>query len=225
MLHKYFPRKQQQQHRHSRVGLYLLFVTLVGVYVALTIITHEAKQQQDISNNRWSMSRYLICHNGALRNSLVASRRSLCAVETKLENETFATAFATEDETSYEADENTTRPSGNTVGFVVTIPSCEDDDPSFYDRAAVLRDSICNCTAQNPDSNSAYGGTMYAILHPQAIHCPLPTGSSSNSRRLTNNSSSTYDRVAVLEELGYWVILWAQPVSQRIIVRFIFLRK
>jgi len=124
----------------------------------------------------------------------------------------------------------------NDVAFVVTIPSCPEDasttanssnvDPgdNFYDAAAVLRDSVCNCTSDNPESGSNYSNTMYAVIHPDALECLSPVsgdttgegGSSSSQERrslgtLTTTSGQTYNRVAVLEELGYFVKILGVP--------------
>ena len=89
------------------------------------------------------------------------------------------------------------------VAYVLTLTNCNDDLPvdipavdtqydpahAFYDAAAVLKYSICNCTHE-----SSYTSTMYAVVHPDAVECLRPDG-------------EYYDRVRVLEELGYWVSL------------------
>jgi len=119
------------------------------------------------------------------------------------------------------------------IAFVVTISSCPEDaivdesssslnnatttaDPgdNFYDAAAVLRDSVCNCTATNPDSGSNYNSTMYAVIHPDAIHCDAPvSGDGRRRRRLqsTTTTTTTVDRIKILEELGYYPIVWREP--------------
>jgi len=136
--------------------------------------------------------------------------------------------------TTYVADEtqNITLPGGeDNVAFVVTVPSCPEDatvnssntDPgdNFYDAAAVLKNSVCNCTSENPDSGSNYSNTMYAVIHPDAIECLAPVsgdttgGAPEEGRRLqVAPSRDYYDRIAVLEELGYYVIIYKEPVSE-----------
>jgi len=122
-----------------------------------------------------------------------------------------ADTFATDPMTKYNSDEITEKPSGTDhVAFVVTIPSCPedvanptaDDDAgfSFYDAAAILHESVCGATIQNPESGSKYNGTLYGIIHPDAQVCKDANG-------------NDYDRVALLEELGYWVLTWREPIQ------------
>jgi hypothetical protein len=100
-------------------------------------------------------------------------------------------------------------PGGPTnIGFVVTLTRCPSDafyqpgvdtqyDPghSIYDAAAVLKHSI----ATNLAVSGKYEYTMHAIVHPDAITCLNPNGDS-------------YDRVKVLESLGYYVNIQASPI-------------
>lgn len=102
-----------------------------------------------------------------------------------------------------------TLPSGeNNIGFVVTLDSCPDDttyqagvktqaDPghALYDAAAVLKHSI----ETNLAKSGKYNATMHAIVHPDAIICRNPNGDS-------------FDRVKVLENLGYYVNIQASPL-------------
>lgn len=99
-------------------------------------------------------------------------------------------------------------PSGNTtIGFVVTLDACPDDtsyqnaiygtDPghSLYDAAAVLKHSI----EKNLAVVGKYTATMHAIVHPDAIVCTNPNG-------------ETYDRISVMENLGYFVTIRGSPL-------------
>jgi len=199
-----------------RPGYKMLYmVTIIGIYVGLGVI------EKSTGGNLRGFKRSLICTQGSLTKRLGRMRRILCEVETELETSTFEESFSAE-VASYAADYDTTRPNGpNNAAFVVTIPSCPEDsshpvardDPgaAFYDAAAVLRASVCNCTAQNPESGSKYSSTMYAIIHPEAIICNGPSNAQNGRRSL--QTSYTYDRVAILQELGYWVNIWREPMS------------
>lgn len=102
-----------------------------------------------------------------------------------------------------------TLPGGPTnIGFVVTLSRCPTDvfyqpgvdtqyDPghTLYDAAAVLKHSITT----NLAVSGKYNCTMHAIVHPDAITCLNPNGDS-------------YDRVKVLESLGYYVNIQSSPV-------------
>ena len=55
---------------------------------------------------------------------------------------------------------------------------------------------------------------MYAIIHPEAIICNGPSNAQNGRRSL--QTSYTYDRVAILQELGYWVNIWREPVSTKL---------
>jgi hypothetical protein len=70
---------------------------------------------------------------------------------------------------------------------------------SFYDAAAVLKYSILRNTYP---ASSKYNSTMYAIVHPDAIRCRTPSG-------------DDYDRVKVLQHLGYFVFIWGSPVYKK----------
>lgn len=157
-----------------------------------------------------------MCKTGALQSRLFsATARYLCEV---YQGEYVYEDYVADDIPWYLLDENN-------VAFVVTVPSCPEDTSTptaedepgaaFYDAAAILQQSICNCTADNPDSGSHYNSTRYAIIHPDAIHCQAPT---EGGRRL---ASKTYNRVAMLEELGYYVLILGDPVSKAAIYNLI----
>lgn len=150
-------------------------------------------------------------------------RRILCDWDTPLEDESYRNVF--EANTTYDTHDPLVEYPDTTLAFVVTIPYCPDsgdeDDPgeAFYDAAAVLKDSICNNTrSDTSSSDSQYNATMYAIIHPNAVFCTGPTpqnngGSSTTSRRALSSSSSDYehDRVKILQELGFWVVIAGEP--------------
>eukprot|EP00546_Thalassionema_frauenfeldii_P020972 CAMPEP_0178903840 /NCGR_PEP_ID=MMETSP0786-20121207/5373_1 /TAXON_ID=186022 /ORGANISM="Thalassionema frauenfeldii, Strain CCMP 1798" /LENGTH=1220 /DNA_ID=CAMNT_0020575241 /DNA_START=105 /DNA_END=3767 /DNA_ORIENTATION=+ len=183
----------------------MIKILILGIgTIAIIVSVNLIEQTGTIRSIRNNMRSLRCIHGKISKNS-----RVLCSIETQLETSTFEEAFP-EPETAYDADYDTDQPQG-TVAFVVTIPSCPedtthppaDDDPSdaFYDAAAFLRHSVCNCTARNPDSGSTVESTFYAIVHPSAVSCLAPSG------------NENYDRVKILQELGYWVIIWAEPVS------------
>merc|ERR1740124_917812 len=119
------------------------------------------------------------------------------------------------------------------VGFVVIYPNCPEDAPSpdddtdpvvsagsFVDRAAVTKHAIAcaipsmpSTSATDPaDSSSGTSRTlsgsaspassaMYALIHPDAVTCIGPNG-------------EEYDRVTLLQSLGYWVKIWDSPVDE-----------
>lgn len=93
------------------------------------------------------------------------------------------------------------------IGYFLTMMSCPGDDHgytaeakfdpghAFYDAAAVLKHSI---TRNTYPVGSKYNATMYAIVHPNAVRCTSPNG-------------AEYDRVKVLQDLGYAVIILGAP--------------
>jgi len=97
------------------------------------------------------------------------------------------------------------------IGYALTLMSCPEDDyqpgvdtqfdpgHAFYDAAAVLKYSICH---QTYPTGSDYNSTMYAIVHPDAIRCSGPNG-------------ETYDRVKVLTDLGYHVLIHGDPIATK----------
>merc|ERR1719491_1479714 len=91
------------------------------------------------------------------------------------------------------------RPSSG-VAYVVTFTSCEDypgdPGPAFFDAASMLKHSVC----ENSDPASSYQYSMYAIVHPDVVTCTGPNG-------------VVYDRVRLLQSLGYWVKIWDLPVA------------
>jgi len=111
------------------------------------------------------------------------------------------------------------------VAYVVTISSCPEDatqpallregDPgttgAFYDAAAVLQHGICECSKDNPDSGSAYNHTIYAVVHPDAVNCAIPV--SDARRHLQTRSAGYYNRVKMLEDAGYWVKIYENPLK------------
>lgn len=214
MLHPYRPTAGNHV-RHGVVrtknwtnAVRILFVIgFMGIFVTMDVI-HKSM----LSNTNHTRS--LGCTvRGVLPSHLLSTSmgRSLCQVETVLESESFETAFGDNGQQYDTADYDTTRPSGD-VAFVLTLPDCFSEGTPFYDAVAVLRDSVCNCTARNDASGSNYDATMYAIVHPDAIHCSSNDEAASNTRRLVDNGTTTYDRVAILEELGFWVMIWREPV-------------
>jgi hypothetical protein len=110
--------------------------------------------------------------------------------------------------TDYPGEPRTLPGGPNNIGFVVTLSKCPSDiiyqpgvdtqyDPghALYDAAAVLKHSITTKLAVS----GKYNATMHAIVHPDAISCDNPNGDS-------------YDRVKVLESLGYYVNIQASPI-------------
>lgn len=168
-----------------------------------------------------------LCVSGAMRRRMQIGDRFLCDTHTVLDEEPFALSYPQE---LYYSDEHTKRPEGN-IAFVVTIPSCPEDSTaetgrddagfSFYDAAAVLKQSVCNCTQLNNDENeedlpslpkSKYNSTLYAVIHPGAISCRGPIDGLDAQYLGLPQQDYSYDRVAVLEELGYWVVIWKEPL-------------
>lgn len=206
----------------------IMFLGLIGLIVLINLF--YSKETTDIF-------RRSLCISGSLRRSLLRrqTRRLSCEVETVLADGTFDDAFGdaapspptpstpyapTVDYTA-NVDDSATLPEGgaDNIAFVVTLPACPEDtanasstDPgdNFYDAAAVLKDSVCNCTSENPESGSSYSNTMYAVVHPDAINCNS-AGTTGARRRLAQ--SATYDRVAVLEELGYYVLIYGEVLA------------
>lgn len=125
-------------------------------------------------------------------------------------------------------DRTSTRAPDNTTAYVVTIVKCpdhtsttinySDDDPAedIYEASAILNYEVCNATetavAQRDGSNSQTNGrklnanliknhTMYALIHPDAVNCPNPDG-------------TTYNRVKLLQAQGYHVHIVGQPITK-----------
>jgi len=99
------------------------------------------------------------------------------------------------------------------VAYVVPFYSCPNDEEhagvsgdhdagsAFFDAAAILKHSICENSDENIDSSpSVFGYALYAIVHPDAVNCMGPNG-------------VEYDRVKMLQSLGYWVKIWDVPVN------------
>lgn len=184
-------------------------------------------------NTMWTVKKDMrifqrsLCASGTLTSQL--GRRLLCEVDTLLQSDSFRESFPEANSTTYTADYDTDMPEGSdNVAFVLTITSCPEDsshptaedDPgdAFYDAVAVLRDSVCNCTSRNPASGSKYTSTLYAIIHPDALNCDGPT----NSLDSSDQSAYKYDRVKILQELGFWVIIWREPVSETRMLNLFF---
>lgn len=98
---------------------------------------------------------------------------------------------------------------GNKIGYYLTIDHCPGDgyesgvtnhDPghAFYDAAALLKYSITKNSAPVNDFTN-YTATVYAIVHPEAVRCTAPDG-------------ETYDRVRILQELGYETKILGNPI-------------
>lgn len=94
----------------------------------------------------------------------------------------------------------------NNIGYFLTLTSCPKDgyaggdpydpDHAFFDAAALLKYSIVRNTYP---AGSKYNATMYAMVHPQAVICKGP-------------NHEEYDRVKVLQDLGYKVSIVGSPV-------------
>jgi len=111
--------------------------------------------------------------------------------------------------TDYSGQDRTLPGGSNNIGFVINLNSCPDDylykpavdtqyDPghALYDAAAILKHSI----EKSLEISGKYNATMHAIVHPNAIACDNPNG-------------DPYDRVKVLESLGYYVNILASPIK------------
>merc|ERR1740124_202308 len=76
----------------------------------------------------------------------------------------------------------------------------------FLDTAAVTKHGI-SCAipsigdGTDDDSTESASSTMYAIMHKNAVICTAPDG-------------TDYDRVSLLQSLGYWVKIWDSPISE-----------
>ena len=106
--------------------------------------------------------------------------------------------------------ETTSLPPDTDLAFIVSLTTCPGDevqpgvdnryDPqsAFYDAAAIMKYSIC----QECDGNvaSKYNHTFYAMVHPSARFC-------------SDAGRGEYDRVAVLQSLGYRVEVKGEPVG------------
>lgn len=98
---------------------------------------------------------------------------------------------------------------GSTISYYLSITHCpgddyptgvDDHDPGhhFYDAAALLKYSITS----NAWPKSKYNATVVALIHPEAIRCKDPSG-------------TPYDRVRILQELGYKTHILGSPVDPR----------
>ena len=101
-------------------------------------------------------------------------------------------------------------PPDTDLAFIISLTTCPDDevqpgvdnrhDPksAFWDAAAMIKYSIC----QECDLNvaSKYNHTFYAMVHPSARFC-------------SDAGRGEYDRVAVLQSLGYRVEVKGEPVG------------
>ena len=67
----------------------------------------------------------------------------------------------------------------------------------FYDAAAILKHSIERSSLR---AGSKYNATLKAIVHPEAIRCKGP-------------NKVEYDRVRVLQDLGYQVVILGHPLG------------
>lgn len=76
---------------------------------------------------------------------------------------------------------------------------------AFYDAAALLKYSIHRNTYP---AGSKYNATMYAIVHPEAVKCKGP-------------NHEEYDRVKVLKDLGYKVMILGSPVRKAIMKGYV----
>jgi len=117
---------------------------------------------------------------------------------------------------------------GNTpvspLTFVVVMPDCGDESMSaFLDSGAVMKHSVSCSVPRLPTGTTATGGdnlvegeeggggdggedvTMWAIMHPDAVHCMGPNG-------------EEYDRAVMMMKLGYYVKIWDLPVDEGMLV-------
>ena len=76
---------------------------------------------------------------------------------------------------------------------------------AFYDAVALLKYSIVRNTYP---AGSNYNATMYAIVHKSAIMCEGPTG-------------AKYDRVKVLQDLGYHVTIMGSPIGKNLLQSYV----
>jgi hypothetical protein len=97
------------------------------------------------------------------------------------------------------------QPPPTDIGYVVPIPNCPEAfvsgqiDPgrAFFDSMAMMK---LNVNLAHDNNNSTYTRTFYAIVHPDGVVCDGPDG-------------TQYDRVAILEDLGFWVKIWGENVN------------
>ena len=96
------------------------------------------------------------------------------------------------------------------LAFIISLTTCPEDDiqpgvdnrndpkRAFYDAAALMKYSVC----QECDGNvaSKYNHTFYSMVHPSARFC-------------SDADRGEYDRVAVLQSLGYRVEVKGEPVG------------
>ena len=76
---------------------------------------------------------------------------------------------------------------------------------AFYDAAALLKYSIIRNTYP---ARSKYNATMYGIVHPEAVICKGP-------------NHEPYDRVRILQDLGYKVVILGSPVPKGILKGYV----
>ncbi len=108
------------------------------------------------------------------------------------------------------------RPPG-TVAYVLPINGCpnryepgviETPDPGadLFEVTAIIKDEICNATETmnriSADTGSPYAKsqTLYALVNPNGVTCNIP------------GSNEQYDRVAMLQDMGYRVEILGQPI-------------
>jgi len=114
------------------------------------------------------------------------------------------------------------RPLG-TYGYAIQITRCPewyssaiqgsiDPGDNLYEASAIIKDEICNATATNEmltngnDPGSQKGQTLYAIVNPNGVTCPSPDG-------------ALYDRVRMLQDMGYRVEIHGQPITNDLLVQ------
>eukprot|EP00551_Chaetoceros_affinis_P007592 CAMPEP_0203662284 /NCGR_PEP_ID=MMETSP0090-20130426/301_1 /ASSEMBLY_ACC=CAM_ASM_001088 /TAXON_ID=426623 /ORGANISM="Chaetoceros affinis, Strain CCMP159" /LENGTH=773 /DNA_ID=CAMNT_0050525047 /DNA_START=39 /DNA_END=2360 /DNA_ORIENTATION=+ len=120
-------------------------------------------------------------------------------------------------------NETANRPEGTTA-FTVTITSCPEtyDAPSsevtdpggdIYEASCLLKNQACFATEDTTTAGTRRlkrqrdlmetttdNFTMYAIIHPEAINC-------------LNTDGSSYNRVKLLQQQGYYVEILGQPIT------------
>jgi len=214
----YHETKREKEHLPNRRTLSRGLRIVTGIAAAVVMVTSAATIFEDnlIIHHR------VLCSSGALTRRMgeFGHRLLSCDIHMPEGDEIFPLIHLPQ--YRYEADWETEKPGGpDNVGFVLPIPACTEDgshpttfsDPgaNFYDAAGILKASVCNCTADNTESDSQFNNTMYAIIHPDAINCDGPHGLDAMYEGYDMNY--TYNRVKILEELGYWVIIWKEPID------------
>ena len=160
-------------HRRSRsIALFVIAV--------FCLYSHSREVNQDVFTR-------MLCSTQATRPSRRVGGRILCGTASPSQGATTETTetgeevttpaaeegapmdevFPAAEEDQYQADETAPMPGGSeNIAYVLTVASCPEDtshpnldDPgdAFYDAAAIVKQSVCNCTTENPDAQTIYG--------------------------------------------------------------------